>query len=120
MRDHLDAKMIQYYADAFKAIPPVDEEEKQLLASFNAALTSGQGTLYGIYKNNTKAFNSMSEKRKAYFEANPPKQDNSRADAVKDLIKSDISFTRDIIEAQDRAGMINAELKPKTKMNLLN
>jgi thiol-disulfide isomerase/thioredoxin len=117
VRFYLDGKQIQYMLNAYKAVPPVNEGDKKLQADLNAALISGEVFMYDIYKRNTKAFETVNEQMNDYYKAHP-RQIESQADAVKALIKSDIGFTHDIIEVQEKLGIINSQLKPKDKKEL--
>ncbi|MES2808974.1 MAG: TlpA disulfide reductase family protein [Bacteroidota bacterium] len=113
---YLDRKRIKYLVEAFYAVPPVDEGEKKLQAAMIATLKSGEGSLNDIYKSNPKPFETDNPQRSVYYKAHPLHV--SFAEAVSAVIKSDISFTRDVIEAQDHAGIISAQLKPKNTKEL--
>jgi thiol-disulfide isomerase/thioredoxin len=112
-------KLIKLFIGAFNSVPAANDEEKVILNDLTGAFNENDGDKFGeIYNLHSKAFGLIQETRKEYFKTAPKGDSGSRSAILKKILGSNVDFTLDVINVQDRAQMMAAFLKPFDKAKL--
>jgi|GEM_PF-2529947 len=106
--------IVNLYLDAFKQLPPTNDDEREVQRLFTEALQKDYNSgVYDIFRKNGKMVNEALKARKAFFDGvKPQSRSESRNKALKTVTSSNFLFCQNIMDSQDDLGMLEQDSKP--------